>query len=426
MLGVGPAREGDPKRLGDLPALRVTYEIGCRADHHPQVAQIDLLDLRHSGVGAVSPLGQTDVGQEPLREHQQLRALDLGQPALAVRLVLTLDGLTHGREATAGGLLSHRTLLRRERRQNGIAVCAAGAEALGPRPFGSGRGRPPRTGRRGSGSALLAALAAGGITAGTALTPIITRAPPGAGAPAGVASVTVALPVAVSIAIAAPCATLGYEGRRHELVGLALTDQLDRLVTWSAEILRRDHRDDVYAVEGVGVLDAQDVTHLRGGVEHGGVQLTLWLAGTGLAPRPRIRVALAGEFDVHSERHAPTLPAHPDLEDPELLKTAPGAADPPRVTEDPRTELRRGTVTAVDDGFAHVALDPGPEPWDFPLVTLPAGVEPGAVIEVPFLAGRPDLSRGINISLTPLKELDRRLSRLERLERLTGHNVAIG
>jgi len=94
-----------------------------------------------------------------------------------------------------------------------------------------------------------------------------------------------------------------------------------------------------------------------------------------------------------------------------------------QVAHDEVAELRRGVVTDVVDGFAHVSLGPLGEPWEFPLTVLPTGVEAGTELEVVFRAGRPDVDEPIAASSQPDAEVGRRLDRLQRLERLTGHIV---
>ncbi len=94
-----------------------------------------------------------------------------------------------------------------------------------------------------------------------------------------------------------------------------------------------------------------------------------------------------------------------------------------QVASEEVAELRRGLVTDVVDGFALVALGPQGEPWEFPLTILPPGVEAGTELEVVFRSGRPDVDQPIAASSQPDAEVGRRLDRLQRLERLTGHVV---
>lgn len=94
-----------------------------------------------------------------------------------------------------------------------------------------------------------------------------------------------------------------------------------------------------------------------------------------------------------------------------------------QVAREEVAELRRGVVSDVVDGFAHVTLGPFGELWEFPLTVLPPGVEAGTELEVVFRSGRPDVDEPIAASSQPDAEVGRRLSRLQRIERLTGHVV---
>lgn len=87
------------------------------------------------------------------------------------------------------------------------------------------------------------------------------------------------------------------------------------------------------------------------------------------------------------------------------------------------SDLRRGLITGVIDGFARVALGPLGEPWDFPMNILPTDVEVGSELEVTFTHGRPDSTHPITASTQRDAEVGRRLDRLDRIAKLTGRAV---
>ena len=194
-------------------------------DHHrPQVAQVELVAVGQRGVGAVVPLGGAHAGQQLLGDAKQLLAVDGGLAGGLALVVLGLDGLADAGDAAAQHLLGDRLVLGGQLGQDGLAVGAAGAEALGLGPLGQ---------RRGSG---VPGPAIGAVAGGTAA----TGARPRDGRPRGVAcgragrrtgrrrrawrAVVAVPPVAVAPA-------LGDQAGGDELlvVAAARADQLDAL-----------------------------------------------------------------------------------------------------------------------------------------------------------------------------------------------------
>jgi hypothetical protein len=73
-----------------------------------------------------------------------------------------------------------------------------------------------------------------------------------------------------------------------------------------------------------------------------------------------------------------------------------------------------------------VLLGTGQETWDFPREMLPERVEVGSHLFVEMIEGRPVRTRlNPEREATRRKGMDHRLERLERYERLTGHEVRV-
>lgn len=85
-------------------------------------------------------------------------------------------------------------------------------------------------------------------------------------------------------------------------------------------------------------------------------------------------------------------------------------------------QFRSGQVEEFVGEFAVVMID-GEDPWDFPRSALPEGVCAGHELSIPFLDGRPDIDQITVVGSASHLEVTRRLTRLSRIERLTGHSV---
>jgi hypothetical protein len=81
-------------------------------------------------------------------------------------------------------------------------------------------------------------------------------------------------------------------------------------------------------------------------------------------------------------------------------------------------------VAEIEGDRVTVLVGEGAEPWDFPLEWLPERAESGSFLLIAMRDGRP-----VAVELNYEREaerrrgLERRLARLERVERLTGHSV---
>lgn len=94
------------------------------------------------------------------------------------------------------------------------------------------------------------------------------------------------------------------------------------------------------------------------------------------------------------------------------------SADPTVVTTE------SAVVAEMEGDRVTVLVGDAAEPWDFPLEWLPERAESGSFLLIAMREGRP-----VAVELNYEREaerrrgLERRLARLERVERLTGHSV---
>ena len=94
-----------------------------------------------------------------------------------------------------------------------------------------------------------------------------------------------------------------------------------------------------------------------------------------------------------------------------------------------RAERGDGLESAVVQEFvgkmAVVSLGADQQVWDFPMEMLPDGVEVGTPLLIEVVDGRPVAARidSDSDALAP-RGVDQRLARLERVQHLTGHELA--
>lgn len=86
-----------------------------------------------------------------------------------------------------------------------------------------------------------------------------------------------------------------------------------------------------------------------------------------------------------------------------------------------------GIIVSVDGPMATVLVGVEQERWDFPCDLLPADSEPGRLLQIGLVDNRPTLVElDIDAEMIQPREVDDRLARLCRYERLTGHEVVAG
>lgn len=87
--------------------------------------------------------------------------------------------------------------------------------------------------------------------------------------------------------------------------------------------------------------------------------------------------------------------------------------------------LESAVVQEFVGSMAVVSLGADQQVWDFPMAMLPDGVEVGTPLLVDVVDGRPVAARidSDSDALAP-RGVDQRLARLERVQHLTGHELA--
>ena len=145
------------QRLAELGrqglGLVVATGVAGGVDDRSEVAEVELVDDRHGGLGAVAPGRGGGLAPQLFGDAQEGVGLDLGLARGLQLFVLLLDGLADGRDATGEQLLGDGALLGRHRLEERGAVGLARAEALGLRLLFDGR-------RCGAGGTLVAPLLA--------------------------------------------------------------------------------------------------------------------------------------------------------------------------------------------------------------------------------------------------------------------------
>ena len=93
---------------------------------------------------------------------------------------------------------------------------------------------------------------------------------------------------------------------------------------------------------------------------------------------------------------------------------------------DQQTAYTTAVVAEIADGRAIVLVGDHHEPWDFPTEMLPDRVECGTFLLIQMQDRRPvSVQLNTDREATRRRGLDHRLARLERVERLTGHEVRV-
>ncbi len=294
MLGLHTSSEALAELRRKTTRFLVSQPVG-RDHHRTQVPEVEVLEVRERGLGAVAPFGEAQRRHHRLRERDQLVALDGGEALGCVLGVLLFHRLADGGDSAAEHLLGNGHVLWGKRGERRVAVCSSRPEAPGLGALGDGRARTP------VGTILTAPAVSAGAFAVTAWTvPVAPRTIAVTPRAVTIAPRPVAIPTwPVPVATPVPAA-LGGKGRGHELIGRRRADHLDRLVLRRSGGLGGEDLEDVDPVEGVGVLHTELVAHRRIR-QKGAVELPLGLTGTRLAPCPGAVGARAGQLDVHPQ-----------------------------------------------------------------------------------------------------------------------------
>jgi len=86
-----------------------------------------------------------------------------------------------------------------------------------------------------------------------------------------------------------------------------------------------------------------------------------------------------------------------------------------------------GLVVAFEGAMATVLVGVEQERWDFPREILPMAAEPGSLLLIGLVDGRPiRVEIDVDAEAVQPRAVDDRLARLGRYERLTGHEVVAG
>lgn len=86
-----------------------------------------------------------------------------------------------------------------------------------------------------------------------------------------------------------------------------------------------------------------------------------------------------------------------------------------------------GLVVAFEGDMAIVLIGVEQERWDFPREILPTVAEPGSLLLIELVDGRPTrVEIDADAEAVQPRAVDDRLARLGRYERLTGHEVVAG
>ncbi len=86
-----------------------------------------------------------------------------------------------------------------------------------------------------------------------------------------------------------------------------------------------------------------------------------------------------------------------------------------------------GLIVAFEGAMAIVLVGVEQERWDFPREILPTAAEPGSLLLIELLDGRPTrVEIDADAEAVQPRPVDDRLARLDRYERLTGHEVVAG
>ena len=283
MLALGASDETGAK-IGHEGATRVVAfddRIVGSGDDTAQIAQIELLEVTLGGLGAVEPIGHTQLGEKILR-HLQHALLGHGRLALGGQcFVRSLQFLANGLHALEGQL-GNGTLVLGNRGEHFFAMRVASLQTLGARTLREfGRSLETRTAR--TVGATLATFAIGGTSRSLSVAARSTFARFTVATRATITSVVTTIAATITrtaIALVAlrellcdrlEVAVVGDERQRFDLGGLGA-------------IL--NHGENLDAVDVELGVDLHHVARLGAGGKDRSVENTLGLACTGRSPCP--------------------------------------------------------------------------------------------------------------------------------------------